>query len=189
LVNQALLEKNRNYFSDDVVDFVKKSVIPFYKNSKQNLDQRICGFYGSQLRESSFEYVEMTRISESLYKGALICLSKSLGLLFVVTHACGVKVYLRDKNGMKCIESEEDNFSTQNKGEALQDYSLAPVPGNVKDVLKSVGDDLSVGETILILESMKIEFEIKAQSKGTLLKIHVQKNSMVQSGQRLFEVG
>jgi pyruvate carboxylase subunit B len=58
-------------------------------------------------------------------------------------------------------------------------------PGNVWKVIKSPGDRVDEGETILILEAMKMEIEIAAPQSGTLATIDVALNDSVQDGQLL----
>jgi pyruvate carboxylase subunit B len=58
-------------------------------------------------------------------------------------------------------------------------------PGNVWKVLKSPGESVAEGETILILEAMKMEIEIAAPRAGTVASIDVALNDTVQDGQLL----
>jgi pyruvate carboxylase subunit B len=58
-------------------------------------------------------------------------------------------------------------------------------PGNVWKVLKSPGDSVAEGETILILEAMKMEIEIAAPQAGTVATVDVKVNDAVTDGQLL----
>lgn len=62
---------------------------------------------------------------------------------------------------------------------------LAPVPGKVIAVKAEVGAAMEVGQTILVLESMKMEFEVKAARAGTLAEIHVKTGDQVTAGRAL----
>jgi len=62
---------------------------------------------------------------------------------------------------------------------------LSQTPGNVWKVLKSPGDSVEEGETILILEAMKMEIEIASPRAGTLASVDVKINDSVQDGQLL----
>lgn len=62
---------------------------------------------------------------------------------------------------------------------------LAPVPGKVIAVKATVGAPLEPGATILVLESMKMEFEVKAARAGTLVEIHVKTGDQVTAGRAL----
>ena len=58
----------------------------------------------------------------------------------------------------------------------------APMPGTVLDVKVSEGQAVKAGETVLILEAMKMENEISAPADGTVDKIVAAKGSSVNSG-------
>lgn len=49
----------------------------------------------------------------------------------------------------------------------------ASLPGLVTQVLVSVGQEVSAGETLVILESMKMENEMLASRQGTVEKVYV----------------
>ena len=57
------------------------------------------------------------------------------------------------------------------------------VAGSVWKILASPGDTLSDGDTILILESMKMEIPVMAEGSGTLREILVVEGEAVAEGQ------
>ncbi|MCP4217986.1 MAG: biotin attachment protein [bacterium] len=61
----------------------------------------------------------------------------------------------------------------------------APLPGAVVRVNAKVSDHLEKGDTIMVLEAMKMETEIKAPISGTLTSIAVSSGEQVNSGQTL----
>ena len=66
---------------------------------------------------------------------------------------------------------------------------LAPIPGLVLRLLVKEGDKVNVGDTVLILEAMKMESEIASTATGTINKINVKEGVSVQEGEVLIEVG
>ena len=66
---------------------------------------------------------------------------------------------------------------------------LAPIPGLVLRILVKEGDSITAGETVLILEAMKMESEITSAITGIISKIHVKEGDSVQEGEILIEVG
>lgn len=61
----------------------------------------------------------------------------------------------------------------------------APMPGNVIDIKVTLGAQVSTGDTLLILEAMKMENEIVAPSNGTIASVNVNKGDSVEAGQVL----
>ena len=61
----------------------------------------------------------------------------------------------------------------------------AQLPGNVYQILFAPGDRVKEGETLVILEAMKMETPVIATSSGTIDSIAVAKGQTVQSGQVL----
>lgn len=58
----------------------------------------------------------------------------------------------------------------------------APMPGTVIKVLVKVGDRVAKGDTVLILEAIKMENEIKADADGTVSDIKVASGAAVSAG-------
>lgn len=64
----------------------------------------------------------------------------------------------------------------------------SPMPGKIFKVLKEKGAEVKKGETILILEAMKMEHAIRADKDGKIKKINFQTGELVQGGVVLAEL-
>jgi len=64
----------------------------------------------------------------------------------------------------------------------------APMPGKIFKVIKTVGATVKKGETILILEAMKMEHSIRADKDGVVKKINYSEGELVQGGCVLAEL-
>ena len=64
----------------------------------------------------------------------------------------------------------------------------APMPGNILDIKVSVGDDVSEGDALIILEAMKMENEIPAPVSGKVAGVQVSKGAAVNSGDVLIVI-
>lgn len=74
--------------------------------------------------------------------------------------------------------------------DARGDGSLtAGMPGQVLDVLVRVGDVVEQGQTLVLLEAMKMELRITAPQAGTISGVFCQAGETVDRGQRLVEMG
>ena len=58
----------------------------------------------------------------------------------------------------------------------------AEMVANVWKVVKAVGDQVDEGETLVILESMKMEIPVIAETDGTVREIAVSEGDVVQEG-------
>lgn len=65
----------------------------------------------------------------------------------------------------------------------------APLPGTINDIKVSVGQQVNVGDVVLILEAMKMENEITAEKAGTITSITVSKGDSVMEGTTMFTIG
>ena len=66
---------------------------------------------------------------------------------------------------------------------------LAPLPGTVTKIIAAAGTQVNAGDTVLILEAMKMETEIKADNAGTVKEICVTQGAVVAAGDKLAVIG
>ena len=57
---------------------------------------------------------------------------------------------------------------------------LAPLTGNIWRILVSVGDSVDAGDTLIIMESMKMEINVDALFDGVVAQILTTEGVMVQ---------
>lgn len=58
----------------------------------------------------------------------------------------------------------------------------SPMPGNILKINVTVGQKVNEGDTLLVLEAMKMENEIAAPKAGTVAQIIVSKGAVVETG-------
>jgi urea carboxylase len=61
----------------------------------------------------------------------------------------------------------------------------APVPGSIWQVLVQPGETVRAGQEIMIIESMKMEVQLRSPANGTIKSINTEKGQVVRAGQRL----
>ena len=66
---------------------------------------------------------------------------------------------------------------------------LAPMPGMIVKYLKSVGDTVAKGETIVILEAMKMENALTAPCDGVVKAVPFKSGDTVAKGASLCVIG
>ena len=62
---------------------------------------------------------------------------------------------------------------------------VSPIPGVVIELLVEAGDTAVAGQVLLVLESMKMENELRAPGSGVIREIHVNREDEVTLGQPL----
>ncbi len=65
----------------------------------------------------------------------------------------------------------------------------APLPGTINEVKVSVGDHVNAGDTVVVLEAMKMQNNIEADKEGTVKQIKVAKGDNVMEGDVLVTLG
>ncbi|MBO7101785.1 MAG: biotin/lipoyl-binding protein [Bacteroidales bacterium] len=64
-----------------------------------------------------------------------------------------------------------------------------PLPGTILDVFGNVGDTVQAGQTVVLLEAMKMENNIEADTAGTVKEVKVRKGDSVLEGDVLVVIG
>ena len=71
----------------------------------------------------------------------------------------------------------------------MADEIRAEMVANVWKVVVSAGDTVSDGDTLVILESMKMEIPVLAESDGTVTELAVAEGDVVQEGDLIAVIG
>ena len=68
-----------------------------------------------------------------------------------------------------------------------QNRVLAVIPGTIQKIMVSAGDEVAAGESMLILEAMKMRNEIKAPIDAIIKKVNVKEGEHVSKSYLLVE--
>ncbi len=74
-------------------------------------------------------------------------------------------------------------LSNANAGDLITD-----MPGKIIKVMTSEGAMVNTGDTLIILEAMKMENEIKAGIDGIVKAVHVEEGQVLESGHLMIEI-
>lgn len=103
------------------------------------------------------------------------------------------EILLNGENYDVKVQDERAYRLARARGELEGDSGLvltkSPMPGVIVNVLVDVGQTVSKGETLVILESMKMENELKATLDGTVQEVLVAAGATVEKGAVLVSVG
>jgi biotin carboxyl carrier protein len=83
--------------------------------------------------------------------------------------------------------TRDDTVSGSSDGED-DNRVLAPMPGSVIKLLVKVGDEVKRDQSLVIVEAMKMENEVKAMMNGIIDKVHVEAGQQVGFGEIMIEL-
>lgn len=64
----------------------------------------------------------------------------------------------------------------------------SPMPGKIVKVLVKEGETVAEGQTLLVMEAMKMQNELKSSCAGAVAKVHVEEGATVETGAKLVDV-
>lgn len=98
-----------------------------------------------------------------------------------------VKVFFNGHNYTIRIKDRTDLILEEMGMDVVKEKSatdlMAPMPGLVLKVLVSAGEEVQKGTPLLVLEAMKMENMIRAQSDVTVKEIQIKNGDTVEKGQ------
>lgn len=91
------------------------------------------------------------------------------------------------------IKISDPNFQSRaqkNKSQLSQhpDKVLSPMPGRITKINTQVGETVVVGQALIMMEAMKMEYTLKAERAGEVSAINVQIGDQVTLGQLLIKL-
>lgn len=81
----------------------------------------------------------------------------------------------------------ERRQTSKGSGEGRSDIS-APMPGRITRLLKNPGDSVAVGDLVVVMEAMKMEYSLKAEVNGEIMAISCAPGDQVSLGQVLAKI-
>ena len=108
----------------------------------------------------------------------------------VVGEKTDYTVWMPEGNLSFLVESEYRRIVGLLRGQNLESEKniFSKMPGKITKILAKEGDEVIKGQSLLVMEAMKMENEIKAVNGGTLKRVCVQEGQAVESGTLLIEV-
>ncbi|HPU35203.1 MAG TPA: biotin/lipoyl-binding protein [Bacillota bacterium] len=88
-------------------------------------------------------------------------------------------------NGGKAQANTSKGNTGSSPGNSAGKTINSPMPGTILSIKVNSGDQVKRGQVLIILEAMKMENEIMADSDGTIRDIHVSPGQSVQTGDLL----
>ena len=107
------------------------------------------------------------------------------------------KVKLSEERRVKSEESNSSSSATNASSATTTQPAaaaasgkpvVAPLPGTINEIKVKVGDKVNTGDTVVILEAMKMQNNIEAETSGTITGINVNKGDAVMEGDTLVTI-
>ncbi|MEM6683789.1 MAG: biotin carboxylase N-terminal domain-containing protein [Pseudomonadota bacterium] len=87
------------------------------------------------------------------------------------------------------VFARPDGLHGKNAAHAGQGAVTAPMPGNVLSIAVSKRETVEAGQSLMVLEAMKMEHRIVAPKAGLVKVLHVSAGAQVKDGDILIEIG
>ncbi|MBI5242552.1 MAG: biotin/lipoyl-binding protein [Elusimicrobia bacterium] len=161
--------------------------------------QRRCFKIGKRIHKVSLAETEAGRAKVRLDEGT----EKEISFLRLNEHALilelpegRVPVYLARRGGdlfvqiqgqaFQLREEDSDHSLQEASGAGEEDKTIsAPMPGKVVKILVKPGASVQRTQPVIILDSMKVEIELKASSDGRVREVLVKEGQQLDMGQPL----
>lgn len=91
---------------------------------------------------------------------------------------------------IKVSDPKAQSRSQKNKSQQSQhpDKIIAPMPGRITKLNTQVGETVSPGQALIMMEAMKMEYTLKAEQSGQVQTLNVQVGDQVNLGQLLIKL-
>ena len=86
------------------------------------------------------------------------------------------------------IQTERKDSKIKKSVSSRATQVKAPLPGIIVKILKNVGDEVAKGETLLVMEAMKMENNILAEKDGTVTAVKISAGDNVLQNDVLVEI-
>ena len=140
-------------------------------------------FYGLNIGES-FDYITKEGVRKVI---KLISVSRDdQGFITFSFEVDGFRreITLEDKNTLQASYRSTVKYAD----EADPTQVGSPIPGTVIKVNVKEGDEVKKGDTLAVIEAMKMETEVLSPSDGTVSAVHIQPTQMVQAKELIIEL-
>ena len=101
-----------------------------------------------------------------------------------IRHGGSVSIFWGNTYSFEIVDPLDRARATSTGG----DVTLAPMPGLVKTVFVSAGDDVVEGDKLAVLEAMKMEHVLRAARAGKVAEVYVSQDAQIAAGAPMIEL-
>ena len=145
---------------------------------------------GAQLRlNGSTPDVDLVRLSPTSWS---LLLDGYSHLIHVRPSREGLEVQLRQHTYFVHVKDELalaiESMGLESGTKHHSGLVTAPIPGLITQISVTEGDSVEKGQTVMVLEAMKMENEIGAPADGNIKSVHVTEGQSVEKGTPLLDI-
>jgi acetyl/propionyl-CoA carboxylase alpha subunit len=141
---------------------------------------------GGTLRRAQGKPVDVEIIHADAERGKIDLLINGQNVTAYVS-SDGMKRWVT-VNGQTFMLTKSSDVKRRGAGHDHASELGAPMPGQVRGVNVNEGETVTKGQTLLVLEAMKMEIRIQAQKDGVVKKLWVKQGQTVEREQILIEI-
>ena len=131
-----------------------------------------------QVHENSFHILR----NNKSYSATLVSFNAEEKIMVLNVNGNDYEVSIKDKNDLLLQQ-----LGISAKSSSAVQFIKAPMPGLIINVSVTVGAEVKKGDTLLILEAMKMENVIKSPRDGKIKKVTVELKKAVEKNQMMLE--
>jgi biotin carboxyl carrier protein len=155
----------------------KRNLINISENSEISINGKSHHYEIIKLNNSTYRL----RIDEKFYN---ISSSKMENSCFYIS----IEGLIFEPVVMTTLQEKASKVIEQTSLENKLSEIKSPMPGMILKLKKKPGDKIEKGESVIILEAMKMENDIKAPSSGIIKNMYASEGSAVEKGAKLFSI-
>jgi biotin carboxyl carrier protein len=108
--------------------------------------------------------------------------------MHVSTRGSNIFTALAEGRHLVALVERETGRARQKNSASIQNDVCAPMPGVVIKILVAAGETVEKGQAVVVMESMKMQMELRSTVAGVVEKIAVQERSQVDKGALLVKI-
>ena len=143
-----------------------------------NLNGTVVDWDLIEVRENTFHIIKDSKS----YNATLISFNAEEKTMVLNVNGNDYEISIKDKNDLLLQQ-----LGISAKTSSAVQFIKAPMPGLIINVSVNVGDEVKKGDTLLILEAMKMENVIKSPRDGKIKKVSVELRKAVEKNQVMLE--
>jgi len=160
----------------------KKEFKTHFQSTVNSFEASLNGKKVSGRWHSSNPYQIELLINQKNYRADVVKMSREEKTTVVKINGRRYSVKIEDQFDILLHQLGLDNSAAKK----ISDIK-APMPGMVLHILVKEGDNVAKGDSVLVLEAMKMENIIKSPGEGIIKRVNAQKGKAVEKGQILIQ--